>query len=265
MENFKPQAIAKVFGGIKSEIRNCKKHGDYESKLMKIPGSGSEIWSPCKACCREEIAREDQAMREQAIKDQAAARARAAIGRTAIPKRFESRTLESYEAKNEGQQKALNSATRYAQNWQENFANGTSLIFTGNPGTGKTHLAVGLALKVIEQGGDALYTRVIELARAVKETYGSKGRTEKQVINDFAKPDLLVIDEVGRQFGSDTEKMVMFEVINARYEQCKPTIIIANLQASQLESYIDPAALDRLREGGGRMVVFDWASQRGSM
>lgn len=187
------------------------------------------------------------------------------LGRSAIPKRFIEKTLANFNAKTDAQLKALASVTRYAESWRANAKVGVNLILTGNPGTGKTHLAVGVAQHIMAEGGTAMYTRVIEVVRAVKETYGHNGRTERQVINSFREPDLLILDEVGRQYGSDTERMVMFDVINARYEDCKPTILIANLQANQLAEYIDPAALDRLREGGGRMVVFDWESQRSNI
>ena len=49
------------------------------------------------------------------------------------------------------------------------------------------------------------------------------------MVAGFIRPDLLILDEVGVQFGSETEKMILFEIINGRYEQLKPTIVISNL------------------------------------
>ena len=48
------------------------------------------------------------------------------------------------------------------------------------------------------------------------------------MVAGFIRPDLLILDEVGVQFGSETEKMILFEIINGRYEQLKPTIVISN-------------------------------------
>lgn len=254
--------VRQLFGGPK-EIKNCASHGEHESTLIRI--AGREIWSECPKCAREKIDKEDKQLRADAFRAQEQAKAQQLFGRAAIPKRFITRTLDNYVAKNEGETKALNAVTRYVQNWSENRENGASLIFTGNPGTGKTHLAVGIARKVMELSGTAMYTRVIEIAQAVKETYTGGGKTERKVIRSFADPDLLIIDEVGRQYGTDAEKMYLFEVINARYEECKPTILISNLNINQLKEYIDPAAMDRLREGGGRMIAFDWDSNRGEI
>lgn len=254
--------VRALFFGPK-ELKSCAAHGDYESTLIKL--AGRERWSDCPSCAREKIEQEDQRLREEAIRAQEQAKAQQLFGRAAIPKRFLTRTLDNYTANGEGEKIALSAVTRYVENWQQNKENGASLIFTGNPGTGKTHLAVGIARKIMESSGTAMYTRVTEIAQSIKETYSGNGKTERQVIRSFANPDLLIIDEVGRQFGTDAEKMYLFEVINARYEECKPTILISNLNINQLKDYIDPAAMDRLREGGGRMVVFDWDSSRGEI
>lgn len=79
----------------------------------------------------------------------------------------------------------------------------------------------------------------------------------------MVEPDLLILDEVGVQHGSDTEKLILFEIINGRYEAARPTIVISNLDAAGLEQFLGERAFDRLREGGGRLVVFDWESHRG--
>ena len=94
--------------------------------------------------------------------------------------------------------------------------------------------------------------------RSVKETYAKDaGRTEAQAIRDLVDPDLLILDEVGVPHGSNTEKLILFEIINGRYEAVRPTIVISNLDAAGLEQFLGERAFDRLREGGGRLVVFD--------
>ena len=102
-------------------------------------------------------------------------------------------------------------------------------MFCGGVGAGKTHLAVGIAHRLMEQGRIAVFTSVINAIRRVKDTYRrDSGQSEAQVVAGFIRPDLLILDEVGVQFGSETEKMILFEIINGRYEQLKPTIVISN-------------------------------------
>ena len=80
----------------------------------------------------------------------------------------------------------------------------------------------------------------------------------------LCSPDLLILDEVGVQFGSDAEKLILFEIINTRYQDMKPTILISNLTLVELGKYIGERVVDRMREGGGAILSFDWDSYRGA-
>ena len=75
--------------------------------------------------------------------------------------------------------------------------------------------------------------------------------------------DLLVIDEVGVQFGTDTEKMILFEILNERYENLKPTILISNLSIESLKKFTGDRVIDRMKENKGKVLIFNWNSARG--
>ena len=251
-------SISDLFPVIKREMRTCERHGEYEARLFKT--KKAEHWSTCPACFDDEVKAEDRQIARAAQVD----RIDNMLGRAAIPKRFLDRTFETYEAKTEAQAKAFRSCKRYAESWKDN--QGASLIMCGRPGTGKTHLAVSIARHVMNEGGAVLFARMIDLARSVKETYRKDSeKTERQVIKQYADVDLLILDEIGHQHGSDNERMVLFDVINARYEECKPTILITNLDLNEMRGFLDDRAVDRLREGGGRSIVFDWESYRSNL
>jgi DNA replication protein DnaC len=236
----------------------CEQHGEFTSMLL---ASG---WSTCVACGldAERVAANAE---NEAWRRELGARAwEARLGRAAIPERFSDRRLSTYMPTCPEGQQALQVAQRYADNFGAVRKTGACLIFCGDIGTGKTHLAVGIAHSVLEQGGQAVFTSVIRAVRSVKETFGKgAGRTEAQALRDLVEPDLLILDEVGVQFGTDAEKLILFEIINGRYESRRPTIIISNLAIGELEKYLGARAVDRLREGGGKVVVFDWESYRG--
>lgn len=61
--------------------------------------------------------------------------------------------------------------------------------------------------------------------------------------------DLLIIDEVGVQFGSAAEMAILQEIINARYESILPTILISNLSPEELWAFISPRIADRITDG----------------
>jgi DNA replication protein DnaC len=238
-------------------LETCPQHGEYTSFLLQ---SG---WSGCVQC---EHAAENASAAAAQASWQAELRSRAweaRLGRAAIPERFTDRRLETYVPTCDDAEKALRVAKRYAANFPAARKAGTCLILCGDVGTGKTHLAIGIAHAVLEQGGQAVFTSVMRAVRSVKETYAKgNSKTEAQAIAELVSPDLLILDEVGVQHGTDTEKLVLFEIINGRYEASRPTIVISNLAIKALEEYLGARAFDRLREGGGQLVVCDWESYR---
>lgn len=261
MESFERLGMIRKLLGGSSEVEHktviCEAHGEYEAIVYSFG------ISPCPKCENEKIKREDEERREKQAQEYRDRRSQELMGRAAIPPRFSDRRLSNYVPQCDGAQKALLLATNYAENFDEALVTGASLILCGGVGTGKTHLAIGIAHDVLEKGKSAIFTSVMGAIRRVKETY-SKGsdETEGYVIDQFTRPDLLILDEVGVQFGSDTEKLILFEIINGRYERMRPTIVISNLAKDALAQFIGERAFDRLREGGGRLIAFDWPSYR---
>ncbi|MNV76612.1 DNA replication protein DnaC [compost metagenome] len=153
----------------------------------------------------------------------------------------------------------------YASGFADVRKTGRGIILCGGVGTGKTHLAVGVIRQVTAAGFTALYAVLLDSFRSIKDTYRKDSSvTETAAMARLTAPDLLVLDEIGVQHGTDTERMLMFSILNERYNQMNPTILISNLAREPLEKYLGERAFDRMREGGGRMVVFDWESYRGA-
>lgn len=224
----------------------------------------TEIRSRCPACAAEQRARED-ARKEAEQAEERNRRVVSLFGRSGIPARFANRTFAGYEAKHPGQRMALNVCRAFADGWAEKRAAGTSLVLTGSPGTGKTHLACAIGGHVIrEHLGGALFVTVSMMLRAIKETYRKDSpRSEQDVIDELVAQDLLIVDEIGVQVGSEHEKLLMFEVLNGRYQDMRPTILISNLSAEDLEAYLGHRVMDRYRECGA-VLAFDWESHRGA-
>ena len=110
-----------------------------------------------------------------------------------------------------------------------------------------------------------MYVTAGKAFRAVKDTYRrDSGKSEEEALAGFAQPDLLVMDEIGVQYGSSTELNILFDIVNERYERMLPTILISNLALPKLAEYAGERVIDRMRENGGKMIVFDWKSHRGT-
>lgn len=257
-----PSNVREMFKPLDTKTDNCPSHGEYQSNLMQYPGR-DPVWSGCPACFKEETQRQDREMAKQSQHEAEQRRVADILGRAAIPQRFLDRSFDNFKTDNEGQKKALSAASRYAREWKQNRKDGRCLIMVGSPGTGKTHLAIAIAREVMELGQTAMFVRAHEAISTIMETYSRDNpRTERQALDQYRRPDLLIIDEVGRQRGSDHERMMLFEIINRRYDDEKPTLIISNYNLEKLREYIDSATEDRLRERGGRVIAFDWESWR---
>lgn len=185
------------------------------------------------------------------------------IREAGIPKRFLEKNFENFECVNQQAEKNMELCKRYAANFVKVYGDGICLVLCGTPGTGKTHLACAIGNQLIESGKTVLFTGCLQAISKVKETWrhGCKD-TERDVIERYVALDLLILDEVGVQFGSEAEKIIMFQIINRRYEEVKPTIIIANLTKEELSGYLGERVVDRLGENGGPVLAFDWESYR---
>ena len=240
----------------------CLKHGPFQS-LCHL----GDIWLGCPACAAAEREAEKQRDEQQrrAVRVQ---EWEGRMGRAGIPERFRDRTLESYVVSHEGQQMALDFAQAYADDFAKVRKTGRSAIFMGNFGTGKTHLAVGIGLQVMrEHKASVLFASAGRMVRMVKDSWArNSGVTESDVVAQMVFPDLLIVDEVGVQQGTEFERNVMFDVLNDRYEQRKPSLLLTNHTVEDLSSkYLGERVVDRLREDGGAVLKFSWDSGRPGM
>ena len=102
------------------------------------------------------------------------------------------KSLDDYATGCDQSANALSIALGYSESFAEKLKSGTSLIFCGNPGTGKTHIACGIANVVLSKGNTALFTTVSEMIRAIRKSWTDRTVYEGDLINSFASPDLLI-------------------------------------------------------------------------
>ena len=241
---------------IKKEI--CDIHGEYESKNFY-----NDNWSTCPKCQDIKFKKHDEDERKKMIEEQKQISIENALKSSMIPERFKSCTLENYTTELPGQQKALDMSKNYITNYQEIKKTGSSMFYCGTYGTGKTHLAIAILAHLIKSHTTkGIYITTMRMLRDIRRSYNDRDLSEQYLIDKYINTPLLVLDEVGVQMGTDAEKLLIYEVINGRYENYRSTIILSNLSFSELKKYMGERAIDRLKSKKGSMVVMDWESWR---
>jgi DNA replication protein DnaC len=115
-----------------------------------------------------------------------------------------------------------------------------------------------------------IFTTALDIIRSFKECwrqypvdedqYRPPFISEREALIHYGNTSMLIVDEIGVQFQSDTERLILTEIINYRYERMLPIVVISNLKPSQLTTVLGERVIDRLKEGA--FLIFDWESWR---
>lgn len=126
---------------------------------------------------------------------------------------------------------------------------GQNVILGGSPGTGKTHLAIGLGIKACEQGYNVMFTTVSKLLTQIRESHSN--RTLRMLELRFEKYDLVICDEFGYISFDKQGAEMLFNHLSMR-TGIKSTIITSNLSFDKWndifgkDTVLTAALLDRL-------------------
>jgi DNA replication protein DnaC len=152
----------------------------------------------------------------------------------------------------------------WAEAWDEAKASGSSWVFSGAPGNGKTHLAATLGLEVIRQ--HLVRVQMVSLSdlfMSIKTTYGKGGRAEMDRMREIVQIPLLIIDEVGLQRDTDWEFEKLSYIIHERINHQKPSVYVTNVGQQKWRGSMGDRITDRLLDKSVfKVVPFSWPSFR---
>ncbi len=113
-----------------------------------------------------------------------------------------------------------------------------NFIITGTTGLGKTHVTTAVAQTVIDKGFDVLYVSAVSMLGDFEQRRFGNSASISNVddISRYYEADLLIIDDLGTEVVNKFTQSYFYEVINARINARKSTIINTNLTATEIET-----------------------------
>lgn len=220
---------------ITTVINHCEKHGDYEAEQIRF--ASTQFTRPCMKCGEEK----KQAKIDEEIESKEKT-INLEMLECGVSRRYLGIDLKKYTPL-ENQLLAHKAASRFVEVFDVMCETGKTIIFYGPSGTGKTMLSQAM----IQSLGHGKYSRAIDISREVRESY-SLNTSEKSAIKKFTDPQFLVLDEVGVQSMTGSEKILLTDVIDRRSADLKPTVLVSNLDGSELENLFGARAWSRLMQ-----------------
>jgi DNA replication protein DnaC len=236
---------------------SCQKHGVFQAKPVLIPFAvKSKVFDPgCPVCEREEKEREEK-LEEERIKREREKLEEERINRLKemnIGKKFWKDDFTTFNPYTTELKRYFDICTAFV-----NDSDGRMLIMLGNHGNGKNHLAAA----ILKEMGGYMYS-VFEMELLIRQTYkGSAG--ELELYNRLCDAPLLVINEIGKHKIGDWELFFMSYIINKRYENMMPIILISNAHLKEncpdngcekcFENYLGDDVISRIIECGEVMT-----------
>lgn len=115
---------------------------------------------------------------------------------------------------------------RYAENWKEMRESNSGLLLWGNTGNGKSYAAACIVNALIDQGVPAMITSFPRILSA--------GWDKREIAEQMRFYELLVIDDLGAERGSELALETVYMVIDERYKAKKPLIVTTNLSLKEM-------------------------------
>lgn len=171
---------------------------------------------------------------------------------------FKSKKFSNYIADNEELYEAKNKAINYCIEFKNNINYNKSFLLNGQSGTGKSHLGVAISLNLIESNIGCIY---IDYRKFITEIKQNAINTENynKLMTRYKNSRVLYIDDFLKGKVGDSDINYIFDLINYRYQNLKPTIISTEKTIDELKEY-DEAIASRIIEmcGGinGNIVTF---------
>ena len=165
------------------------------------------------------------------------------------------KTFATYEHWSNLSKHMKNAATNYYLRFKEiEKTKHNSIMFCGQPGSGKTHLSIALANNFIKKDGKrVVYMPYRDVITKLKQNILDK-EYYKNLVVKYQTAEILLIDDLFKGKINETDINIMFEIINHRYLNKLPIIVSTEYLVEEMLSY-DEAIGSRIYEMAKGFIV----------
>ena len=146
-------------------------------------------------------------------------------------------------ARSHMEERVYNSCAEFAHQFGRRFEN---LLFFGAPGLGKTHLSAAVAREVSGAGWSVVYDTAGRVFRAFEDWKFSREEAGEDV-ERVLRCDLLILDDLGTELTTAFVQSALYEIVNTRLIERRPTILSTNLMPDELGRRYSPQVASRIQ------------------
>lgn len=231
----------------KPEVWHCPEHGEYGLNVLDKRGFPTWICPTCEAEAEAEVGKWDADWRRHL---------RWLTG-SGIPRRFRTRTLESWVPTSKPNEAVHKAVLNYAATMGEQITAGAGMLLLGPPGLGKSHLLTALVAEAIKSDYSAAYAVWPDVVSEVKAGFNLPPREERRdIIGILQERQLLALDELAlKAGGTEFEHSLLFDLLDYRYRHQLPTLAASNATREGLAKAVGERIADRLTECSPALVL----------